>query len=88
MKHIKLFESQNFESLIDRIKRTAESIDPLELKALSKDINFMVRRRVAKNSNTTIEVLLDLVKDEIDLVANDAKDALRNRDVLGDLLGD
>lgn len=61
----------------------AETLDKL-----SNDENRLIRSNVVFNPNTLLSTLLKLVNDKEDDIARDAKEELKNRDVLGDLLGE
>lgn len=58
------------------------------LDKLANDRDDFVRYEVAKNHNTSITALLTLINDKDKTVASAAKKNLKNKDVLGDLLGE
>lgn len=58
------------------------------LDKLAEDHHIMVRLNVAMNNNTSIQTLLKLSNSgEVD-ISHEAKKNLKNRDVLGELLGE
>lgn len=58
------------------------------LDSLSNDKDFSVRWNVTENSSTSLETLIKLAMDKHDDVAERARDKIRHKDVLGDLLGE
>lgn len=58
------------------------------LSKLATDRISGIRARVADNKNTDITTLIQLTKDHMHNVSDLAKENLKNRDVLGDLLGE
>lgn len=58
------------------------------LSKLATDLDYLVRQNVAENKNTDVSTLIQLTHDLDSEVSNSAKENLKDRDILGGLLGE
>lgn len=56
------------------------------LKLLWNDPEELVRRKVVNNAATPTDILILMCSDPVDFVSSAAKQAVKSRDILGDLL--